>query len=489
MHYIDSILMFARSIRIQDVFDIIIIAAMIFALLTWFKTRASRFVLMGITLLGGIYIAARFFQLYLTTIVLQSFFAILLFVLVVIFQEDLRGFFEKLAMLGNIRKKFQPLSVWEGTAGIIAQTAVNLAKKNIGALIVLRGDDPLDRHISGGTPLDGIVSEPLLESIFDPNSAGHDGAVIINADRVTKFGCHLPLSMNTAKYGNLGLRHTAALGMAERSDALCIVVSEEKGTISLAREEELTLVENASVLHEALEKFYARNAPLRKSSPYITWLKENTLEKVIAIVLACVLWGVFGYQRDVLRRDYLVPVNYKNVPENWKIDEPQVAEVKVILQGPAQAFHLLDERSLKLSLDLSGIAERKREFPLNKDMLNAPSNLSVAEISPSKIRVYASKLLLYTLPVNVSLRNSLPRNLLLQKITLNPSTVKVLIDSRVVRPDEVNIETEPIDLQKISSTTSVYTKVVLPSGVSFPEGRGPSIFATIKVKRKASSGR
>lgn len=488
-YYIDSVLMFIRSVRVQDILDIVIIAFMIFALLTWFKTRASRFVLIGITFLGVIYIAARFFQLYLTTIVLQSFFAILLFVLVVIFQEDLRGFFEKLAMLGNIRKKFQPLSVWEGTAEIIAQTVVNLAKKNIGALIVLQGDDPLDRHINGGTPLDGIVSGPLLESIFDPNSAGHDGAVIINADRIIKFGCHLPLSMNTSKYGNLGLRHTAALGMAERSDAMCIVVSEERGTISLAHEENLTLVDNASALHERLEKFYARNAPVKKSSPYITWLKENTLEKVIAIALACALWGIFGYQRDILRRDFVIPVDYKNIPVNWKIDEPQTAEVKVVFQGPAQAFHLLDERSLKLSLDLSGLTERKKEFTLNKDMLNAPSSLSVAEIVPSKIRVSASKFLLYTLPVNASVRNSLPGNLALQKIILNPSSVKVLIDSRIIHPDNVKIETEPIDLQKISSTTSINTKVVLPSGVFFPDSKGPYIFGTVKVKKKTLSRR
>ena len=234
MDLFNSALAIIKSIRIQDILDVMIIALMIFALLTWFKTRASRFVLIGIILLGGVYIAARFFQLYLTTIVLQSFFAILLFVLVVIFQEDLRGFFERLAMLGNIGKKFQSLSELKGTAEIIAQTAATLAKKRIGALIVLQGNDPLDRHINGGTSLDGIVSEPLLESLFDPHSIGHDGAVIINGNRITKFGCHLPLSINTSKYGNIGLRHTAALGLSERSDAICIVVSEEKGTISLA---------------------------------------------------------------------------------------------------------------------------------------------------------------------------------------------------------------------------------------------------------------
>jgi uncharacterized protein (TIGR00159 family) len=485
MPLINAALSVIKSIRIQDILDMAIIAVMIFALLTWFKTRASRFVLIGITLLGGVYLAARFFQLYLTTIVLQSFFAILLFVLVVIFQEDLRGFFERLAMLGNIRKIFQPLSAMGGTVEIIAQATLTLARKHIGALIVLQGDDPLERHINEGTVLDGVVSEPLLESIFDPHSIGHDGAAIINGNRVAMFGCHLPLSLNVSQYGNLGLRHTAALGLAERSNALCIVVSEETGTISLAYQEKLTTVNNAAALHEALEQYYIRNAPVKKSSSAVSWLKENTLEKVIAIVLACILWVAFGYQRELVRRDFIIPIEYKNVPANWKIDEPQVTEAKVIFQGPAQAFQLLNDRSLKLSLDLSPIAEKKREFALTKDMVNAPSNLSVEEITPEKIRVYASRLSSYTLPVNVNTRNYLPGNLSLQKIVITPPTVKVLIDSRL-SPEQVRIETEPVDLQKVNAATAIEAKIILPAGVFFPEGKAPAARIIIKVKKKAS---
>ena len=485
MPLINAALSVIKSIRIQDILDMAIIAVMIFALLTWFKTRASRFVLIGITLLGGVYLAARFFQLYLTTIVLQSFFAILLFVLVVIFQEDLRGFFERLAMLGNIRKIFQPLSAMGGTVEIIAQATLTLARKHIGALIVLQGDDPLERHINEGTVLDGVVSEPLLESIFDPHSIGHDGAAIINGNRVAMFGCHLPLSLNVSQYGNLGLRHTAALGLAERSNALCIVVSEETGTISLAYQEKLTTVNNAAALHEALEQYYIRNAPVKKSSSAVSWLKENTLEKVIAIVLACILWVAFGYQRELVRRDFIIPIEYKNVPANWKIDEPQVTEAKVIFQGPAQAFQLLNDRSLKLSLDLSPIADKKREFALTKDMVNAPSNLSVEEITPEKIRVYASRLSSYTLPVNVNTRNYLPGNLSLQKIVITPPTVKVLIDSRL-SPEQVRIETEPVDLQKVNAATAIEAKIILPAGVFFPEGKAPAARIIIKVKKKAS---
>ena len=486
MALLDSALTVIKSIRIQDILDVIIIALMIFAVLTWFKTRASRFVLIGITLLGGVYLAARFFQLYLTTIVLQGFFAILLFVLVVIFQEDLRGFFERLALLGNIGKKFPSLSGLKDTAEIISQTAANLAKKKIGALIVLQGNDPLDRHINGGTNLDGIVSESLLESLFDPHSIGHDGAVIIDGDRVKKFGCHLPLSVNTSKYGNIGLRHTAALGLSERSDAICIVVSEERGTISLAYLENLTVITSAAVLHETLEQFYIRNTPSKTSHPALNWLKENTREKIIALGMACLLWIAFGYQRDIVRRDFIVPIEYKNVPRNWQIDEPQITETKVILQGPQQAFHLLDERSLKLSVDLSEVMDKKREFNLTSDMINAPSSLMIADIVPSKIHVYASKSIPWTFPVNVNTQNSLPQNLSLQKISITPSRVRVLIGAQA-KPEEIKIETEPIDLQKIFFTTTLDTKIVLPAGVSFPDGKSPVASVLIKVKNKSSS--
>jgi uncharacterized protein (TIGR00159 family) len=481
MELLNTALAFIKSIRFQDILDIAIISLMIFALLTWFKTRASRFMLIGIILLGGVYIAARFFQLYLTTIVLQSFFAIVIFVLVVIFQEDLRGFFERLALLGNIGKKYLPLTELERTAEIIVQTTADLAKKHIGALIVLQGNDPLERHINGGNLLDGLVSEPLLESIFDPHSIGHDGAIIINGNRIAMFGCHLPLCTHASKYGNIGLRHTAALGLAERSDALCIIVSEEMGTISMAYQETLTKINNAAALHNVLEQFYIRNTPKKTSNPSVSWLKENTKEKIIALGMACVLWIAFGYQREIASRDFIIPIEYKNVPQNWHIDEPRLTEAKVILQGPQQAFYLLDEHSLKLSLDLSPIAQKKHEFVLAKDMVNAPSNLSVTEIRPATTYIYATKLISWTLPVKIRTQNFLPKNISLQRISITPARVRILIDSRV-NPEKIEIETEPVDLQKIFFTTTLDTKIVLPAGVYFPEGKSPNTRVIIRVK-------
>ena len=101
--------------------------------------------------------------------------------------------------------------------------------------LIAEGKDPIARHVMGGIELGGKISEPILKSIFDPHSPGHDGAVIVEHDQISLFAAHLPLSKDFQQLANVGTRHSAALGLAELSDALCIAVSEERGTISVAR--------------------------------------------------------------------------------------------------------------------------------------------------------------------------------------------------------------------------------------------------------------
>lgn len=482
---VNNITSIIQSIRIQDIFDIIILAIMISALLIWFKDRASRFVLIGISLFGVLYVVARFFQLYLTTIVLQGFFAILLFILVVIFQEDLRRFFERLAIISRIRLKTPEVTPYSHTVEIIAQAVANFARRHIGALIVIQGDDPLDRHISGGIALNGIISQPLLESIFDPNSIGHDGAVIIDRNIVTRFGCHLPLSQNTVKYGSLGLRHTAALGLSERSDAICIVVSEERGVISVSRGEELNEIKSASELTVILESFYAEKTPVNKPTFISSWLKENTKEKIIAVVLACILWLMLGYQRDFVRRVFTIPIEYINPPSEWVIEKPTITETKVTLTGPSQAFQFLNAGALKVSINMNQlrIQEGKQEIILVGDMIKTPFNISVAEINPGKISLIASKLVRVNVPIKVVTENTASAGVFVQNIFVSPSSVYVLAPSGLQK-DKIVIHTEPIDLKNLTSSYTYSPKLVFPPNIQFEGGKPPAVKVIIKVKKK-----
>jgi len=481
----DNTLAVIQNLRIQDIFDIAIISIMISVVLIWFKDRASRFVFFGISLLGLIYVAARYFQLYLTTVILQGFFAILLFVLVVIFQEDLRRFFERLAILGFIRKKVQPTLPHSQTAEIIAQAVANFSRKKIGALIVIQGNDPLERHFSGGTELNGKVSQPLLESVFDPHSIGHDGAVIIDGESVVRFGCHLPLSQDTGLYGNLGLRHTAALGLAERSDAICIVVSEEKGSISVAQENGISEMANASALASLLESFYIGKAPMKKPAYVSLWLKENTKEKVIAIALACFLWLMFGYQRESVRRDFTLPIEYTNVPSELAIEEPKITEARVTLSGPPQAFQLLSSDTLKISMNLSQVQDGRQEIVLTRDMIRIPFNLGVVSIKPGRIAITASKYIHAFVPIEVVTENTPDPPVTVQKITAVPSSVKVLLPGRL-HNSGIKIQTEPINLKSLTSTQTFTPRLLIPPEIQFERGRLPSVKVVIKVRKESS---
>jgi diadenylate cyclase len=485
---IENALTMLHSFRIQDVLDIAIISIMISALLIWFKDRASRFVFWGITLLGVVYGLARFFQLYLTTVVLQAFFAILLFVLVVIFQEDLRRFFERLALLGRFRKRFFAVAAFNEGAEILAQTAADLARKKVGALIVIQGHDPLDRHLTGGSSLDGLLSQPLLESIFDPHSIGHDGAVLVDGNRLMRFGCHLPLSANAAQHGSLGLRHTAALGLSERSDAICIVVSEERGSISLARGERIQEIANASTLRIELEAFFAWRTPPAKTGPIVRWLKENQREKVIAIVLACTLWVVFGYQREMIRRDFTVPIEYRNVPAEWVLEEPKPTEAKVMLMGHAQAFQLLHPEELKLSLNMAELQPGRQEVALTHGMVKTPSNLAVAGISPERITVITSRLISMNVPIEVLTENAPPQGLAVQKITATPAEVRILIPRRL-RGKRIRILTEPVDLAQLDVQRAFTLSLRYPPDIQFPGGKTPVVRVIVKTRQESATSR
>lgn len=486
----DAFFSFFGTFRIEDFFDIIIIATLIYVILIWFKHTTSRFVFVGMSLLGVIYIGARIFHLYLTTLVLQSFFTVLIIALVVIFQEDIRRFFERLATIRSIgrnnRKSYGALS---DSISTIVESVADFASKKTGALIVIQGNDPLDRQLTGGYQLDGMVTKPLLMSIFDPHSQGHDGAVIIRNNRLHKFGCHLPLSTNTEKLGEFGLRHTAALGLSERSDALCIVISEERGTISVARNAEIFVMKNAAELRTYIEKYYQSMQPEQSSILAGVWFRKNTLEKGLALMLAVGLWFVFGYQKESIQRDYIVPIEYRKISAEWEIEESRVTDATITLMGSSQAFRLFDPASLKISIDLSSLVEGRQVVSLTPDMVNVPSNLSLIKIKPDRITVTARHLYPREIRVSVETVGHVPKGYDIVGITVDPQYVSALAPFSLTG-NNISIATEPIDVSNMRETQTVTTKVVpSTSRVRFKNNQTPVVKVTIEVASAEDSNR
>ncbi|MBN2688246.1 MAG: diadenylate cyclase [Deltaproteobacteria bacterium] len=471
-----------KVFRFADLIDIAIIAALTYVVLIWFKKTTSRFVLIGIVILGAIYSSARFFSMYLTEYVFQGFFAILLIAMVIIFQEDLRRFFERLAMWGFFKRQGERTKTDE-LIDTLVRTATSLAQKRYGALLVLPGKDYLDRHIEVGTELDGTISEPLLESLFDPHSIGHDGAAIIENGRVTKFGCHLPLSSNTKKLHNLGLRHTAALGLSERTDALCIVISEERGTISVAQEENLRRLTSPDQLRTILERFYHPQSPKEtRTKIWVRWIKENPFEKALAVALASVLWLAFAYQTESIRRDFVIPIEYRNLQSSWIIEEPKTKEASITLVGSQQAFNLLDPQTLKIVVDMSALKEGRQALHLSRDLVRSPSNLSVLSIQPDQIRITARQMVATAMPVKVETTGTVHENLVVRSVEPKPPAIQVLALPK--NHKHLVAVTEPIDLSVITSSTIVEPRIIFPPDIQFPDGKPPAVRVVITIESK-----
>lgn len=379
------------NIAFADLADILLVAVLLYTAIAWVKTTRAAFVVRGIFILGAVYIIARQLDLQLTAWIFQGFFAIFLIIIVVIFQEELRQIFERIAVWSLTSKN--PVRLRSEGVDILVRTLADLAKNRIGALIVVRGNDPLERHIVGGIQLDGKLSEPLLKSIFDPHSPGHDGAVVVERDRISRFTAHLPLSKNFQQLSQVGTRHGAALGLAELTDALCLVVSEERGQISLAREGELRPVDNLQELGALIHRFLQEKYPSQdRGKISIQFLRENWVAKAASLALGIGLWYVFVPGSKIVEATYRVPVQLENVPTTLLVEGIQPPEVSLTLTGQRRAFYLFDPRDLKVTVDASLVEMGRRTFNISEQNVRYPKkDLTLQGLSPSALRISVKK--------------------------------------------------------------------------------------------------
>lgn len=281
-----------KHIYVADVLDMVLVGSLVYGLLLWFKRTRAAFVALGLLLLAVVYTVAYLAGMYMTVLLFQGFFAVFIVAVIIIFQEEIRSVFERIAvwsLTGGVLKSAPTHRQVE----ILVRSLGDLARDHIGALVVLRGLDPLDRHVSGGWDLNGELSEALIKSIFDSHSLGHDGAFIVEEGRVSRFGVQLPLSKDFSKITNLGTRHSAALGLAERTDALCLAVSEEHGTISVAQRGELVVVKDLEQLQDAIGAFLTRLMPDDSRNAFLRFFTENWREKLTAAAVSILLWVFF----------------------------------------------------------------------------------------------------------------------------------------------------------------------------------------------------
>lgn len=474
---LSSLKQIVTNFRFADLLDILVVSVFLYFILSWLRRRASRSVVVGIASVVFLFITARMLNMYMTSQVFQAGLTAALVALVIIFQEDIRMAMERLATLGNFQSKHQ-LVASNKTVDALVDSICKLARDSIGALVVIKGKESLDRHLTGGISLNGRISVPLLYSIFHPETPSHDGAVIIEGDRIEKFGVRLPLTHNLTETRDTGTRHSAAVGLAERSDALVLVVSEERGTKSVVENGHLETV-TQEMLRNRLNVFYHKLFPPPAEVSRLSWISKNPGLKIFSTICAIVLWSLVAYRVDTVNRTFTIPVEYRNVPEGLMLEDPQPQEIKVTLSGPERSFSF-DNSFLVASLDLGRIHNGNQSLPITEKDINIPKGLSVNSISPKDFSFRALKTELTEVPVKVKTRGRLPKTLQLEEIKTSPSTVQLLIPQSK-RGTITEVTTEPLDLDLISQSTILRLSVILPNGVMPSDENQNSVKVTITI--------
>ncbi len=214
-----------------DLFEITLIAILVYQLMLFIKGTRGWQMILGMTTLLLLYYLSRWLELRTIEWLLSNLFTYFVFALIVIFQAEIRRGLAELGkggLFGGLLPHTEDDIIEE-----IGSAVSSLASQKIGALIIMEGDIGLRNYIETGIELNSKISASLLVTIFNPSVPMHDGAVIIKDSRIAAAGCFLPLTRNPMLSKNLGTRHRAAIGITEETDAIVVVVSEETGTISM----------------------------------------------------------------------------------------------------------------------------------------------------------------------------------------------------------------------------------------------------------------
>lgn len=219
---------------VSSICDTLLVYFLIYKTLLLVRGTSAEPMLRGLAIVVLVYVATRVLGLATLNWVLGNFLGSVILVVVVLFQEDLR---RGLIKVGLIRAFGGDTSQeMEGTINEIAKAAIELASRRIGALIVIRRNVGLEDYTENAIKIDSLVRHEVLVSMFLPTSPLHDGAMVIEGNRIAVAGAVLPLTFNPSISSSYGTRHRAAIGLSERTDAVVVVVSEEKGTVSVVRE-------------------------------------------------------------------------------------------------------------------------------------------------------------------------------------------------------------------------------------------------------------
>ena len=371
-------------VRWQSAVDFLVLVAALYVVLRWAQqARALRVALVVVGLYAGA-LVARHAELVITSWVLDGAAVLTVLVLLLVFQAEWRRFFMRLDSVltwrpGNASRLCE-------TCQALSRAAFRLAEDSVGALIVFVRLNSVAELVTDGITLDAAVSAEILQAIFQKTSPVHDGAVIVKDGHIVRAAAVLPLTERDKVPSYYGTRHRAAMGLSERCDALVIVVSEERGEVTLMDGRRIVRVDDAARLAQVLEKMSATPkmdllAKLRQ------WLFANVRLKFAALGLAGLIWSTSFVSTGTAVRMVSVPVEFADVPAGMEISGQSAYRLEVQLRASPWLIDNLSLTRLVARFDLRSARAGVLEMPVVSGDLELPPGIVMERVTPVSITV------------------------------------------------------------------------------------------------------
>jgi uncharacterized protein (TIGR00159 family) len=445
-------------IRIQDLADILIMTFLLYQLYSWFrKTRAMQ-VLLGLGVVTLIYFVTRLTDLYMTSWILQQLGTVLIILIIVVFQAEIRQALYRFSLLRNI---FDPQEKEKHSHfQQISETLFRFAEKRTGALLVFKRSESLADLMLNGVRLDCEITPQILEAIFADGTPLHDGAVLVKEGRIALASCHLPLSSNSDIPQNYGTRHRAALGLSERTDAIVVVVSEERGEVLLAEAGEFLKLGSPADLVAALEQ---RVSPVREKTRMTLRqrLFSNLLPKTALLLIVTAFWALITSRQGQITT-VTAPVRLQGVSDELVVIRSYPEEVEVQLKSFSSLTPAPAKLDISASVDLSGVREGQATVRIKNSDFSLPSGMVVSSVTPSSIKVVTEKKVRKSVPVKVVLRGAPAAGMGGYEAVSEPATVEVEGPAGQVSRVE-SVATEEIDAGRLVKGKEYRKNLLVPS--------------------------
>ncbi len=369
---------------LRDFADILFLTFVAYQLYAWFKeTRALR-VLIGLLVLGVIYSLAKMWGFFLTTRVFQILWQVLLILLLILFQSEIRQVLEKVSPLRYLKsrkRRFHGAFIKS-----LIKTVFELAHEKTGALIVLVRNDNPEEFIHSGHAIMALPEPSLIKTIFSRHAPAHDGAIILSQNFITQMGCVLPLSEKKGIPEQYGTRHRAALGISEKTDVVCLVVSEERSEVSTVTAGEIKTWENPELLAEKLKDWIGiTESPSVKPKEYLKGaLVKNWGAKLGALAIVSMAWLILASQQEV-KISITAPVKHVNIPSELVLGKHSAKSVSLALSGSRNSIKSVKDQGVRVYVDLKKLSSGTHQIRLSAKNIDLPLGVNVNNVAPKNI--------------------------------------------------------------------------------------------------------